>query len=176
MKRLFSAALLVTALVSTLQVSAQEDKSKRPSPPARVSTKLVGGGTLSIDYSRPAINGRTIGKEIAPYGKVWRTGANEATVLEVTTDVNIDGKKVPAGKYSLYTIPGEKEWTVIINKDWNQWGTKYDETHDVLRFKVQPSAGKEFSERMTFYANPEGRVTLVWGDVLIRFAVTPAKS
>jgi hypothetical protein len=171
MKKIFSALLLFTALATTVDGVAQADKSKRPSPPAKATAKLASGGTLTIDYSQPAINGRMIGKEIATYGKIWRTGANEATAFETSKDVTIDGKKLPAGKYSLYTIPGEDEWTIILNKVWNQWGTKYDEAEDVMRFKVTPTESKQFNERMTFNINPEGRVTLAWGNVLVRFGV-----
>src|SRR6476620_9133225 len=94
-------------LFATMQSFAQTDKSKRPSPPDKVSETLKSGVVVSVDYSQPSVKGRTIGKEIAPYGKVWRTGANEATVFEVSKDVTINGKTLPAGKYGLYSIPGE---------------------------------------------------------------------
>src|SRR5258705_11168104 len=112
----------------TLIACSQEDKSKRPSPPALAKETLESGVTVSIDYSQPSVKGRTIGKDLEPMeGKVWRTGANEATVFEVSKDVKVEGKALPAGKYGLYSIAGKDEWTIIFNKTWNQWGTNYSE-------------------------------------------------
>ncbi|HUH32797.1 MAG TPA: DUF2911 domain-containing protein, partial [Daejeonella sp.] len=128
---------LIVGLFSTLNTAAQQDKSKRPSPPAKVSETIASGATISIDYSQPSVKGRTIGKEIAPYGEVWRTGANEATVFETNKAVQIEGKTLPAGKYSLYSIPGEDKWTIIFNKTWKQWGTDYKEGDDALRVDVK---------------------------------------
>ena len=100
MKKLFTMAMFATALMAGLQACAQqEDKSKRPSPPAIVTQKIKSGATISIDYSQPSVKGRTIGKDLEPMdGQVWRTGANEATVFETDKDVTIDGKKLPTGK------------------------------------------------------------------------------
>ena len=159
------------ALFTTNTVSAQQDKSKRASPPAVVTETLSSGATLTIDYSQPSVKGRTIGKEIAPYGQVWRTGANEATVFEVSKDVKVEGKALAAGKYSLYSIPGEKEWTIIINKTWKQSGTQYSEAEDAIRFKVKPGKANAFTEKMTFTVAKTGKVVLAWGDVLIVFNV-----
>src|ERR1700681_3889140 len=124
MKKLFTLALFATALMTGIQACAQtEDKSKRPSPPAKVTEKIKSGATISIDYSQPSVKGRTIGKDLEPLpGKVWRTGANEATVFEVNKDVKVEGHALPAGKYGLFTIADGKDWTIIFNKTWNQWG------------------------------------------------------
>src|ERR1700712_878736 len=125
MKKLFSIALLATGLFTAMQVNAQkppEDKSKRPSPPATATQALKSGATVTIDYSQPSIKGRTIGKDLEPMeGKVWRTGANEATVFTTTKDVMVEGKKLPAGKYGLFTIFSGGEATIIFNKTSNQW-------------------------------------------------------
>ncbi len=110
---------LIVGLFTTFNASAQQDKSKRVSPPAIVSQTLGSGAQISIDYSRPSIKGRFM-NELAPAGKDRRTGANEASVFETSTDVSIDGQKLVAGKYSLYSIPNEKEWTIIFNKTWKQ--------------------------------------------------------
>src|SRR5438067_1780123 len=134
MKKLF---LLSAIGLISLGVMAQADKSKRPSPPAKVSETTSSGLTISIDYSQPSVKGREIGKEIAPYGQVWRTGANEATVFEVSKDVKVEGKSLPKGKYGLYSIPGKDEWTIIFNKKWNQWGTEYNQSDDALRVTVK---------------------------------------
>ncbi len=165
----FIASLFI--LFTTLQVSAQADKSKRPSPPAIVTETIKSGVKITVDYSQPSVKGRTIGKEIAPFGKVWRTGANEATVFEITKAVKVNGMDLPAGKYSLYSIPTETEWTVIFNKSWKQSGTKYDEAQDALRIKVKPTASKEFVEKMTFTIEKSGDVKLHWGNVIVPFKV-----
>ena len=171
MKKIFLPALVATMLLSVFSCSAQTDKSKRPSPPAKVSETIASGATITIDYSQPSVKGRTIGKEIAPYGKVWRTGANEATVFEVSKDVQVEGKSLPAGKYGLYSLPGENEWVIIFNKTWNQWGTNYTEADDALRVTVKPSKAKSTTEKMTFQISKNGTVTLLWGDTKVDFTV-----
>jgi hypothetical protein len=154
-----------------MSASAQQDKSKRVSPPAQVTMTTKKGVTVTINYSQPSVKGRTIGKEIAPYGKVWRTGANEATTFELNKPAKIEGKELPAGKYSLYTIPGEKEWVIIFNKTWNQWGTVYNEADDQLRVTVKPEKSETIEEKMTFAISKGGEVSLLWGDVEVEFEI-----
>ena len=89
---------------------AQEDKSKRPSPPATAAGKIR-SSTITISYSSPSVKGRKIFGGLVPYGQVWRAGANEATIFSTDKDIEVEGKKLPAGKYSLFMTPGEKEWT-----------------------------------------------------------------
>jgi len=166
--------LLLSAIaLVTIGVKAQgEDKSKRPSPPARVTETTSKGVVITIDYSQPAVKNRQIGKEIAPYGEVWRTGANEATVFEVSKDVQVEGKSLPAGKYGLFTIPNKEEWVIIFNKTPNQWGAyKYKEADDALRVKVKPGKAPQFTERMTFTVDKSGKVSLLWGNVDVDFKV-----
>ena len=163
--------LLIAIALVTIGVQAQGDKSKRPSPPAKVTETTKSGVVITIDYSQPAVKGREIGKEIAPYGQVWRTGANEATVFEVSKDVKVDGKALPAGKYGLYSIPGKDEWVIIFNKTWNQWGTKYAEADDALRIKVKPGKAPQFTERMTFTVDKSGKVSLLWANDEVDFKV-----
>ena len=145
--------------------------AQRPSPAAKTSESITSGAKISIDYSQPGIKGRTIGKEIAPWGQVWRTGANEATVFEVSKNVTVQGKPLPKGKYSLYTIPGQKEWVFILNKTWNQSGTQYDQKADALRFTVKTMKAPSFTERMTFKIAKSGVVSLIWGDYMAGFTV-----
>ena len=171
MKKMFVPVLVATMLLNVFSCSAQGDKSKRPSPPAKVSATLANGNVVTIDYSQPSVKGRKIGKDLAPYGKVWRTGANEATVFEISKDATINGKVLPAGKYGLYSIPGENEWTIIFNKTWNQWGTNYTEADDALRIKVTPTKNKTFTEKMTFTIEKNGAVNLMWGDPHVQFMV-----
>ena len=167
-----SIAFFVLALL-TLAASGQDDKSKRPSPPATVKETLKNGATVLIDYSQPAVKGRTIGKDLEPMaGMVWRTGANEATVFEVDKDVKIEDKSLPAGKYGLFTIMNGDEWTIIFNKTWNQWGAfEYKEADDALRVKVKSDKAKTFTERMTFTVSKDGKVSLWWGDIQVDFKI-----
>lgn len=163
--------LLSAIALVTIGVQAQADKSKRPSPPAKVTETTSKGVAITVDYSQPAVKGREIGKEIAPYGQVWRTGANEATVFEVSKDVKVEGKALPAGKYGLYSIPGKDEWVIIFNKKWNQWGTNYTEADDALRVNVKPGKAPAFTERMTFTVAKDGKVSLLWGNEEVDFEV-----
>jgi len=156
-----------------LSACGQQDKSKRPSPPALVKETISSGATISIDYSQPSVKGRTIGKDLEPTtGKVWRTGANEATVFETDKDVKVEGKALPAGKYGLFSIMNaDGTWTIIFNKTWKQWGAySYKEADDALRVTVQGAKG-EFAEKLTFSIDKSGKVSFHWGDHLVSFLV-----
>jgi hypothetical protein len=123
---------------------AQQDKSKRPSPPGTASVSFADGKKITVDYSRPKINDPKTGQprkifgQLVPYDKEWRTGANEATSFVTDANVKVGDLSVPAGKYTLYTIPGQNEWTIIINKQTGQWGTEYKQDQDLGRTKVKP--------------------------------------
>jgi len=171
MKSLF--LFLIASSVMFVASAQGGDKSQRPSPPAVAKETLASGAVVSIDYSQPSIKGRTIGKDLEPMnGKVWRTGANEATIFEVSKAVKVEGKELPAGKYALFTIAGEDEWTIIFNKTWSQWGAySYKEADDVLRVKVKPAKSKEFVEKMAFDVSKKGKVSLTWGNLQVDFKV-----
>lgn len=171
MKKLVVLMLLAIGSLGVFKASAQADKSKRPSPPDTVSATLKSGVKVTVAYSQPAVKGRTIGSDIAPYGKVWRTGANEATTIEFSKDVKVEGKALPAGKYSLYSIPGADEWVIIINKTAMQWGTVYEEGKDALRVTLKTGKSAAFAERLKFTIEPAGKVSFVWGDKLVAFTV-----
>jgi len=141
-------SLVMLIAVMTVAQQTQEDKSKRPSPPATAEVTLK-NKKITIDYSRPSLKGRKVGQELAPYGKVWRTGANEATALNAEIDLNIGGTKVPAGKYTLFTLPSEGTWKLIINKQTGQWGTKYDESQDLARVDMKKTALPQSVEQFT---------------------------
>src|SRR5262249_10870323 len=134
---------------------------------------LSNGTTVSIDYSQPGVKGRTIGKDLEPMdGKVWRAGANEATVFEIDKPVKIEGKELAAGKYGLFAIMNGDEWTIIFNKTWNQWGGfDYKEADDALRVKVKSKKAPKFSERLTYNIEKDGDVSLLWGDKDVEFKV-----
>jgi hypothetical protein len=168
--------LFSLAVFSTLLAYGQ-NQSTIPSPPASVKETLKNGTVISIDYSQPGVKGRTIGKDLEPLpGKVWRTGANKATVFEVDKDVKIEGKNLPAGKYGLFTVVNGNDWTIIFNKTWDQWGAfDYKEADDALRVKVKGNKAKELTERMTFKISKEGNVTLLWGNEKVDFYIGSAE-
>ena len=138
-------------------------------------TQTVGDATVSIVYHRPNTKARKVWGELVPYGKVWRAGANEATVFEVSRDATINGKPLPAGKYSLHMIPNKDEWTIIFNKTWEQWGSfNYDEKQDALRITVKPEK-TDFRETLAYdienvTANT-AQVAIAWERVKVPFTV-----
>jgi hypothetical protein len=145
MRNLQLASILLLFTTLTL---AQTDKSKRPSPPGTAEVTLK-GKKITIEYSRPYLKGRHVGKELAPFGEVWRTGANEATSLVTETDLTIGGTRVPAGKYTIYSLPSEGTWKLIINKQTGQWGTEYHEDQDLARIDMQKTALPQPVEQFT---------------------------
>src|SRR5882762_5662119 len=176
MKKAYYAKVLVLGLaliISTL-LSAQDDKSKRPSPPATANGK-IGGATITIDYSSPSVKGRKIFGGLLPYGTVWRAGANEATLIQSDKDIKVEGKSLPAGKYSLFATPGETEWTVIFNSETGQWGDKRDGTanldpsKNILSVKVKP-VKSALNEKLVYAVTDNGFV-LRWENVEIPVAI-----
>ncbi|MFC5408758.1 DUF2911 domain-containing protein [Larkinella bovis] len=166
--------LFLTTLLLIGQLTlAQDDKSKRPSPPAQAK-QTVGGKTITIDYSQPSVKGRSVwdpAGKVAPMGQVWRTGANETTSIEVSDDVKVEGKPLPKGKYALFTIPGEKDWTIIVNKT-IKWGAfSYKQDEDVLRVTVPAKKAPGFQEKFNIAISPQGVVSLVWADTKVDFTV-----
>lgn len=169
---------LVLTLVGILMTSltfAQGDKSKRPSPPATATGK-VAGATITINYSSPAVKGRKIWGGLVPYDKVWRAGANEATIFETTKDIKVEGKMLPAGKYSLYAIPGESQWVFIFNSKTGQWGIKMDGSttedpaNDVIRVTVKPMKSASSNERMKYVIDKNG-FALEWENLKVPVSI-----
>jgi hypothetical protein len=149
-------ALLVFA------VHARQDKSKRPSPPATATLDLGGGKSITIDYSSPRLKGRKVGGEIAPFGQVWRTGANEATTFVTTADVTVGGTTVPAGSYTLFTIPNKDKWTLILSKKTGEWGTAYPgQSEDLARIDMKVSTLSSPVENFTISFD-KGMLNLDW--------------
>ncbi len=147
-KYLRTGLTLILAILSVSAFSQPQDKSKRPSPPGTAEVTL-NGKKITIDYSRPSLKGRKLGQELAPYGQVWRTGANEATTLTTEIDLEIGGVKVPAGKYTLYTLPAAGDWKLIINKQTGQWGTKYNQAQDLARIDMKQTPLSQTVEQFT---------------------------
>jgi hypothetical protein len=123
-------------LVATCAIShAQLGESKRPSPAAQAQCKFSGGKTITVNYSSPRMRGRKVFGELVPYGKVWRAGANEATTF-ITDEslITVEGTNIPAGSYTIFTVPNPDEWTVIINKHTKEWGIPYEyESEELAR-------------------------------------------
>lgn len=167
MKKVSMLLFVFCASLLVVETHAQE----KPLSPKETVTGKIDGVETEIVYCRPSARGRKMigGKE--PYGKVWRTGANAATTIEFDKPVKIEGKSLPAGKYALFTIPDEDQWTIIINKDFNQQGAyNYDEKKDVLRVNVKPKKTNGFVEKFTI--SPEkDRVTLKWENTEVAFKV-----
>ena len=176
-----SIALLFTLAVccAAPQLAAQGTGLLLPqrSPRASVS-QFVGICTVAIEYHRPSVRNRVIWGELVPYGEVWRTGANQATTISFTHSVKVAGNPVPAGKYALFTIPGSEKWTVILNKNQQQFGAfEYNSAEDLLRFDVRPNNMRPFffSESLTFAIYPTGDssalVNFMWENLSIDFSV-----
>jgi len=161
MKRL---TFLLLAVAMTLSSFGQEKKPL--SPKATVEGK-IGASKITIVYSQPSARGRKMLGGIEAYGKVWRTGANEATTIEFDKPVKIEGKDVPAGKYALFTIPNEKQWTIILNKESNQMGAfNYQEDKDLLRVNVASAKTPAFVETFNISIGKDD-IQLKWEDTAV---------
>ncbi|MCR6719937.1 MAG: DUF2911 domain-containing protein [Chitinophagaceae bacterium] len=167
--------LLATAMTISLFTSAQDGGTKPPpaSPPASAKQTLKGGAVVSINYGQPSVKGRTIGTDLEPMpGKVWRAGANAATVFETSKDVRVQGRDLPAGKYGFFVIDNGGEWTLIFNKVHDQWGAyEYKESEDALRVNAKAGKAEPFSEKLTYNINKDGNVTIQWGAKEVKFRV-----
>ena len=170
-KLLFLAAFALVSFISNAQHDMSKEAAKMPSPPAKTMA-TIGGTTLTINYHQPAVKGRNVwAGDLAPYGKVWRTGANNSPTFEVSKDVMVNGKALKAGKYALFSIPGEKEWTIILNKNFKQWGNyDYKEAEDVLRVTAK-SEPNEMMERFTIKAEDSGNISMMWDKAKVSFTV-----
>ncbi len=190
---------LLCLLCFAISAFAQID-TPRPSPKASV-TQRIGVTDVTITYSRPGVKGRKIwgdplpeqaatkgeatldnqnerpkGAPIVPFGHMWRTGANEATMFVITDDVLINGQKLPAGSYSLHTIPAKDEWTIVFNGTANQWGSfNYDPAKDTLRVKAKPQMMNDNQEWLTFTVDPvsedSAQVNIRWEKISVPFTV-----
>jgi hypothetical protein len=194
-------AILFALTCATYAWAQQLVKTPRPSQKASVM-QTIGVTDITITYSRPGVKGRTIwgdappemaarakgeatldnqlerkpGEPIVPWGHVWRAGANEATMFAVTDDVLINGQPLKAGTYSLHTVPGKEEWTVIFNSDPGQWGSfAYDEKKDTLRVKTKAETASESQEWLSYTVEPlnesSARVNLRWERLRVPFTV-----
>lgn len=152
-------ATIVTSILFIAAAATAQEAKKPLSPPAKAEATLK-GKKVTIDYSAPSKRDRKIMGGLVPYGEVWRTGANAATTLTTETDLMIGDLHVPAGKYTLYSIPGEKDWTLIVNKQTGQWGTNYDAAQDLGRVKMTVTPVKDTVE--TFVIGIDKNLSLTW--------------
>ncbi len=173
MKKLILSAIFLSGFTVIGQI-------RTPAPsPTQSLVQDFGLSKIELTYSRPSLKGRDVFKEkseLAPLGEVWRTGANASTKLRFNEPVTFGGNLLDTGNYALFTIPGKNEWTVIVNKNYKNWGTEYVEKDDLFRFKVPAEKFKDFRETFTInFANmkPEScDLVLVWGGTGIRVPIT----
>lgn len=178
MKKLLLTSLLFISLslMGSSLAMAQERTTDRvwASPNAAVS-QTIGLTEVSLTYGRPSVNDRVIFGDLVPYENVWRTGANESTAITFSDDVLVEGESVPAGTYSLYTVPGAESWTIIINNKLS-WGTEYDESEDLLRVDVDATEG-QFMEQMMIYfediSEDSGDLVIHWADTKVSVQIEP---
>ena len=164
---LIAVAVLAMALGVTLsaQQTVQVHPGKGGSPHVR-TTWTVDGATISIEYGRPFLKGRTVGNEIAPFGKEWRTGADEATTIVSDKPLKFGALTMPAGTYTLYTLPGENEWQLIVSNKTGQWGIPYPAGQDLGRvpMKVEKAAAPAEQLTLSLEDTPAGGILRVtWG-------------
>lgn len=155
-------ALILAGLMASAVLKAQDTaKAKRPSPPAMAMGK-IGGANIMINYSSPAVKGRKIFGGLLKYDTVWRAGANEATMFQTDKDITVEGKKLPAGKYSFFATPGVNTWTIWFNSETGQWGDKkggaanMDPAKTVLSVTVKAKKLKDLKERLEYYIKDNG--------------------
>lgn len=172
MKQLFTILLVAfsTHIFSQEKISFL---TPPPSPEASFTQQLV-NGEITVTYSRPMARGRKVFGGLVPFDSLWRTGASGATTILLTEEIIVGGKAITAGKYALFTIPGEKEWTIIINADTSLHGAfGYDMKKDIHRFNVQPMKSEKFQEAFTIDLNEltktgEGSLALNWENTLVK--------
>ena len=160
MIRYFNVLLIALAFAVTLA-----GQGRVLSPPM-TSTVTIEGKKLRVDYGAPSMRGRKIMGGLVPYGEVWCAGANDATTLTTEADLDIAGLKVPKGSYTLWTIPGKTEWTLIVNKQTGQWHTEYNENRDLGRVKINvktvPSPVERFKIDLAASGSNKGTLSLAW--------------
>lgn len=170
MKKVSVFIIAISCSLLTLGTKAQVLMPQASS--AQTLIQEFGLGQITVKYSRPNIKGRNISTDLAPNGEVWRTGANNATVITITEAITMEGNQVAPGEYALFTIPGKDEWTIILNKETKQWGAySYKQSEDVLRFKVKPVKLNDRVETFNIAFNNvmlnTARLDLLWGNTRV---------
>jgi hypothetical protein len=176
MKKRFT---LVTLVILTLAgLACSQDKASRPSPAAQAKCSFADGKSITVDYSSPRAKGRKIYGGLVPEGQPWRTGANEATTFVTTANLTIGGKDVPAGSYTLFTIPNPDKWTLIISKKTGEWGIPYPEGADLLQadMSVSKTSGPVENFTISFHEMGNGcHMYLDWENTRATIELTEKK-
>ncbi|QJP34762.1 DUF2911 domain-containing protein [Nonlabens sp. Ci31] len=163
--------------VAVQETTAADSTEKKPLSPHANTMAMIGDAHIHVDYSSPGVRNRIVFGGLLPYNAVWQAGAHNATWMETNKDLSIAGKELKAGKYGFFVIPNEKEWTVIFNSNWDQHGKdEYDETDDVLRFKVMPTVSEDVQEHLEYTvektSDTSGKISMSWEKVTIEFLFT----
>src|SRR5271163_975837 len=159
--------VFLTSLLLTFTVlAACQDKGKRPSPPAQAQCTFSNGKTVTVNYSSPRAKGRKVFGELVPYGEVWRTGANEATTFVADTNLSVGGKDVPAGNYTIFSVPNADKWMLIVNKKTGEWGIPYKyESDELLRTDMMVAKTPSPVENFTIAFDQNGgscTLNVIW--------------
>ncbi len=169
-------AVILAIIATGVSAYAQQPPA---SPPGTASVTFADGKTVTINYSRPSMKGRQIFGGLVPYGQVWRTGANAATSLKTDVNLTIGGANVPAGSYTLYSIPSESGWKLIINKQTGQWGTDYEEKDDLARVDMKVANNASPTEQFTISLDKSGAsgatLKLDWAGTTASVAISEKK-
>jgi hypothetical protein len=172
--RIWNTIATLTAIAACAATVAQ-GQEQRKSPHETVKA-TIDGATITVEYGRPSMKGRKVMGELVPFGKVWRTGADEATTLTTDKELQIGGTIVPAGKYTLYTLPGQTDWQLIVNKQTGQWGTEYDQKQDLGRVPLKKTATSAPVEQLTISVdkNPAGggMLRIAWENTALTAPIT----
>lgn len=170
---LFLCLLLVGLISQPATAQERGNEEARVSPNATVS-QTIGTTEVLVTYGRPGVRDRDIFGGLVAFDEVWRTGANESTVIVLSDDVWIEGEEVPEGTYSIYTVPGEDEWSIIINEKLS-WGTQYDESMDFARVTVEPEESFNVEQMMIYFENiseNEGELVIHWDDTKVPVTIS----
>jgi DUF2911 family protein len=171
-------AYRLAAVVVSLAAAGVLPAQQRPASPRDSAVASFGDAKLSVDYGRPYKRGREIFGGLVPWNRVWRTGANAATTFVTSRDLEIGGQAVPAGSYTLYTVPAPTGWKLIINKQTGQWGTAYDESQDLARIDMKVDRVATPVEQFTIELAPSGSagvMNLVWDTTRASVPITVKK-
>lgn len=178
LKTVLTALLLIFVHAQLNTIQAQDRTTDRvlASPNAAVS-QTIGLTVVEVTYGRPSVRDRVIFGDLVPFGEVWRTGANESTAITFSDDVLVNGEALEAGTYSLYTIPGSNEWTIIFNEKLS-WGTQYDEREDVIRISVIPEETYSMEQMLIYFEDitaESGDMYIHWDDVRVPVTIEPVE-
>jgi hypothetical protein len=171
--------MFVMLVIAVCAAATMAQEKKPLSPPGEASVKFDDGRTVAIQYSRPSMRSRKIFGGLVPYDKVWRTGANAATSFKTDADLTIGGALVPAGSYTLYTLPGPNSWKLIINKQTGQWGTEYSQGQDLARVDMKvsqkPSGMETFTISLDKTSGTSAVLKLDWENTIASVEVQEKK-